>query len=167
MADVIRSLLTNFTITLFVLGLIAAALVLTQRRKPLARTVVAEELLAWYIFFSIGVGYFYNFIMHAFFGDLIAAYIGWANSPFQFEVAVASLGFSAVGLWAFKKGFDLRLAAILGPAIFAWGAALGHIYQMRQTGNLAAGNTGVVLYSDVLLPFIGFGLLWMRGRRPT
>ena len=31
---------------------------------------------------------FYNFVMHVFFGDMAAKFIGWQNSPFQAEVGI-------------------------------------------------------------------------------
>jgi hypothetical protein len=67
--------------------------------------------------------------MHVFFGKQAAAFIGWDDSPFQTEVGFASLGMAVVGLLAFKGSFDLRLAAIVAPACFLWGAAGVHIYQ--------------------------------------
>ena len=73
------------------------------------QTDIVEKLISWHVFWAIGVGYFYNFVMHGFFGRMSAAFIGWADSPFQFEVATASLGFSVVGFLAAFRSFDLRL----------------------------------------------------------
>ena len=123
---------------------------------------VAEELLAYFILFSVAISFFYNFVFHAFFGELAASFIGWADSPFQAEVGYASLGFAAIGFLAFKSNCMLRLAAILGPAMFQWGAAVGHILDIMTTGNVAPGNAGLMLYSDILLPVIGFALLWFK-----
>ena len=39
----------------------------------------------------------------------------------------ASLGFSVVGFLAFRGSFGLRVAAVVGPAMFLWGAAGGHV----------------------------------------
>ena len=116
-------------------------------------------MLSWLLFFSYGVSYFYNFIIHVFFGDMAARFIGWENSPFQTEVGFASLGFAVLGFLAFRGSRDMRLAAILGPAFFLWGAAAGHVVQMVQAHNFAPGNAGIVFYSDVLLPVISFVLL--------
>jgi hypothetical protein len=148
----------NFTLTLFVAGLIAAALALALKPRPLTGRDAAEALLAWFLLFSIGLSFFYNFVMHVF-GEMAARFIGWADSPFQAEV-----GFSAVGFLAFRGGFALRLAAITGPAFFLWGAAAGHLYQMLSAGNFAPGNAGTIFYSDILVPLIGFALLWWRHR---
>jgi hypothetical protein len=162
MDTLITALLSNPTVTLLVAGFVAAGIALA--RKPHTLANVAEELLAYFVLFSIGIGYLYNFVMHAFFGEMIARYIGWADSPFQLEVAYASLGFAAVGFFAFKNTFPVRFAAILGPALFLWGAAGGHIYQMITADNFAPGNAGSVLYTDIFLPVIGFALAWLKWR---
>jgi len=111
---------------------------------------------------NIGFSYLYNFVVRVFFGKLAASFIGWEDSPFQLEVGFASLGFAAIGFLAFKGSFDLRLAAIVGPACFLWGAAGGHIYQMITTHNFAPGNAGVIFYSDVLVPILGFIFLGLQ-----
>ena len=162
MAELIAFSMGNFTLTFLVLGLIAALIAVARKPDGFTRANIAEELLAYFILFSIGFSFFYNFVFHVFFGELAASYIGWADSPFQAEVGYASLGFAAVGLLALKGGCCVRLAAILGPAMFQWGAAVGHINQIMTTGNMAQGNAGIMLYSDILLPVIGFALLWFK-----
>jgi hypothetical protein len=99
--------------------------------------------------------------MHSVFGAMSARFIGWADSPFQFEVATASLGFAVVAFVAAWRSFDMRLAAVIGPAIFLLGAAAGHIYQMITVHNFAPGNAGVIFYMDILIPLFGFALLWL------
>lgn len=164
MEGVIRFVLSNFTLTFLVIGLIASGIALARAPKPLTAPVVVEALFAWFLFFSIGVSFFYNFVMHTFFGEMSAKFIGWADSPFQLEVGFASLGFSAVGLLAFRGSFDLRLAAVVGPALFLLGAAGGHIYQIIQAGNFAPGNAGIIFYTDILIPALGFLFLWLQRR---
>ena len=160
----IVSALSNFTVTFFVLGLLVSLIAIARAAKPLGGAGVVEKLLAWFVFFNIGLAYSYNFVMHAFFGEMVARFIGWADSPFQFEVATASLGFAAVGFLAAFGSFDLRLAAIVGPGLFTLGAAAGHIYQMSVAHNLAPGNAGAVLYTDIGIPLVGFLLLWLKAR---
>jgi hypothetical protein len=164
MADLIRLLLQNFTLTLLALGFVAAAVALWRTPRPWAAATVVEALLAYFVLFSIGIGYLYNFVLHVFFGEMTARFIGWADSPFQAEVGFASLGFAAVGLLAFRGSFDLRVAAIVGPACFLLGAAGGHIVQIVRTQNYAPGNAGAILYTDILLPLIGFTLLALARR---
>jgi hypothetical protein len=164
MAAVIRMVLSNFTLTFLVVGLIASAVALLRAPKPLTAPIVVEALFAYFLLFSIGFGFFYNFVMHTFFGAMTASFIGWADSPFQAEVGFASLGFAVVGFLAFRRSFDLRLAAVVGPALFLLGAAGGHLYQMIAAGNFAPGNAGVIFYTDILIPLIGFALLWLQHR---
>lgn len=164
MADAIRFLLSNFTLTLLVVGLVASAVSLLRKPRPLTAPIVAEALFAYFILFSIAVSNLYNFTMHVFFGEMAARFIGWADSPFQREVGFASLGFAVVGLLAFRGSFDMRVAAVVGPACFLLGAAGGHVLEILKTGNLAPGNAGVVLYTDILIPLIGFVLLWLTHR---
>jgi hypothetical protein len=160
----IEFLFANFTLPLFVAGLIASAAALARKPRPLSRRDAAEALLAWFLLFSIGLSFFYNFVIHVFFGEMAARFIGWADSPFQAEVGFASLGFSAVRFLAFRGGFGLRLAAVTGPAFFLWGAAAGHLAQMLVAGDFAPGNSGTIFYTDILIPLVGYALLWLRRR---
>ncbi|MBA1155331.1 DUF6790 family protein [Microvirga mediterraneensis] len=167
MEQAIRFLLSNFTLTLFVVGLMASLIALLRRPRPWDRGTIVEALLSWFLFFSLGVSFFYNFVMHVFFSEMAAAFIGWQTSPFQKEVGFASLGFSAVGFMAFKGGHGMRLAALIGPACFLWGAAAGHVQQMIAAHNFAPGNAGVIFYTDILLPLFGLALLRMQKRTGT
>jgi hypothetical protein len=162
METLITAALKNSTVMLLVLGLVAAGIAIARKPGAITQARVAEELLAYFVLFSVGISYLYNFAIHAFFGEMVARFIGWADSPFQLEVAYASLGFAAVGFFAFKNTLAVRFAAILGPSLFLWGAAGGHIYQMITAHNFAPGNAGSILYTDMLLPVIGFTLLWLK-----
>jgi len=171
MAEIIRTsiafVLSNYSLTFLVMGLVASVVAIIRTPKSIDSVVVVEELLAWFVFFNIGVGNLYNFVMHSFFGKMSAAFIGWSDSPFQFEVATASLGFAIVGFIAAFRSFDLRLAAIVGPSVFTLGAAVGHIREMVTTHNFAPGNAGIIFYMDFVIPLIGFTLLWLSRRRQS
>jgi hypothetical protein len=160
----ITFVMSNYSLSFFVLGLIVSLAAIVRSASPVDRRLVVEKLLAWYVFFSIGIDNFYNFVMHVFFGEMSARFIGWADSPFQFEVGMASLGFSAVAFMAAFRSFDLRLAAILGSSVFLLGAAAGHIYQMVTERNFAPGNAGIIFYMDIIVPLVGFALLALQHR---
>lgn len=164
METAIRLVLSNPGVTFFVLGLAASAVAIARMPAPRAGGAVFDALLRWFIFFSIACAMLYNFAMHVFFGQMSAKFIGWADSPFQTEVGLASLGFAAVGFLAFRGDWQVRLASIVGPACFLAGAGIGHVYQIATTRNMAPGNAGVVLYADFLVPAIGFLLLWLAYR---
>jgi hypothetical protein len=44
------------------------------------------------------------------------------------------------------------------------GAAGGHVYQMITARNFAPGNAGIIFYSDILVPIVGFIFLWLQHR---
>ncbi|TIP95117.1 MAG: hypothetical protein E5X61_42170, partial [Mesorhizobium sp.] len=52
-------------------------------------------------------------------------------------------------------------------ALFLLGAATVHLYHMIVAGNFAPGNAGVIFYTDILIPLIGFALLWLQHGYPS
>jgi hypothetical protein len=83
MKGAIAFVLGNFTLTFFVLGLIASAIALWLARQPRSPAGIVEALFSYFLLFSIAIANFYNFVVHVFFGKTAAAFIGWADSPFQ------------------------------------------------------------------------------------
>lgn len=164
MGRLIQFVMENFTLSFLVLGLLASGMALLGNSRPRNRATVVEALFSYFLLFSIGCSFFYNFIMHSFFGETAARFIGWAQSPFQFEVGTASLGYAVVGFLAFRGSLGLRAAAVVGPSMFLLGAAGGHIYQMITAHNFAPGNAGLIFYTDILIPIIGFVLLGLQCR---
>ena len=146
--------LSNFTLTFLALGLVVSLLQIIIGWRSFSAAYVVEAVLRWFLFFSIGVSSLYNFVMHVFFGEMAARFIGWADSPFQAEVGFASLGFALVGFLAFRRSFDMRLAAIIGPSAFLLGAA----------GDFAPGNAGIIFWTDIGLPIFGMALLYLQHR---
>lgn len=161
-ASLIKLVLSNPSVSLLVLGLIASMVSLLFKEKPLGKPVIVEALVAYFFLFSIGIGYLNNFVMHVVFADYTAKFIGWANSPFQLEVGFASLGMGIAGLIAFRQNLTFRVATFIPPAFFLLGAAGGHIYQIYDAHNMASGNAGAVLWTDILLPVIGAILLYAQ-----
>lgn len=162
----IRFLLSNFTLTFLAMGLIASAIAYFAKPAPRTRAQLIEAVLSCFMLFAIGITYFYNFVMHVFFGEMAARFIGWADSPFQTELGFASLGFAAVGFLAFRGDRGTRMAAVVGVSFFLLGAAGVHIHEMITARNFAPGNAGVIFWTDILIPAIGFGLLYLQSRWP-
>jgi hypothetical protein len=155
---------SNYPLTLLVLGLVVSLVQILCARLPIAPGLVIESFLAWYVLFNIGLMNLINFVFHVFFGTTAASFIGWADSPFQVEVGFASLGFSLSGFVAAFGSFDRRLVAVIGPSIFTLGAAAGHMHQMVSAHNFAPGNAGPIFYTDIFVPLLGFALLWLQYR---
>jgi hypothetical protein len=163
-ATFIHLALSNFPLTFLILGLLVAFFSIVLSKQPKTSERVREKIFANFLLFALGISFFYNFVMHVFFGTMAAQFIGWQNSPFQAEVGFASLGFAVVALLAVRGCHGLRVGAVVGPACFLLGAAAGHIREIVLSHNFAAGNAGIMLYMDVLIPVIALALLWMERR---
>ena len=57
MEAVIRFVLSNFTLTFLIVGLIASGIALLRAPKPLTAPVVIEALFAYFLLFSIGFAF--------------------------------------------------------------------------------------------------------------
>src|SRR5260370_18192845 len=117
-AAAIAFLLSNSPLTFFVIGLCVSLIAIARSPVPRDVAIIVEKLISWHVFFALGVTYLYNFVFHVFFGKMAAAFIGWADSPFQFGDRMASLGFSAVAFAAAFRRLGPRPAAILGGRAF-------------------------------------------------
>ena len=53
--------LTNFTLTVLVIGLVALGVALLRAPKPLTTAAIVEALFSYFLLFSIGVFCLYNF----------------------------------------------------------------------------------------------------------
>jgi hypothetical protein len=152
MRGVIVFVISNYGLSFLIAGLLIGLCAGARGHR-------AERLLAFYLLFAIGLHFLFNFVIHVFFQDIASRFIGWPASPFETEVGFASLGFGLVGVLAFRGSYGMRVAAVVGPAMFLLGAAAGHAYQMVTAHNFAPGNAGPVFYTDIALPVIGFILL--------
>ncbi len=155
-ASLIRFVLSNFTAVLFVAALLCAAL---ERPRP-----TADRTLSWLLLLPLGVGGLWSAFFHLAYPEMAARFIGWADSPFQFEVGMADLAFGVAGCAAFRASFGFRGAVVLVNAIFLLGDAAGHVRQMIAAGNFAPGNAGPVFYLDIILPVLTIALLLMSRR---
>ncbi|MCX7125340.1 MAG: hypothetical protein NTU49_06255 [Gammaproteobacteria bacterium] len=61
----------------------------------------SDMFLGKLMFFAVGLSGLWGFAVHVFYPDLAAKFIGWPNSPFQFEVGVANLGMGVAGVLVF------------------------------------------------------------------
>src|SRR4029077_21050720 len=64
--------------------------------------------------------------------------------------------------WRSRAALICVSRPVVGPACFLWGAAAGHVYQMIAAHHFAPGNAGVIFYSDILVPLVGFLFLWLQ-----
>jgi Na+/melibiose symporter-like transporter len=144
---------------LWVAALSCAGVAVWRAPRPLRRGFAIDRLLRYLFFFPLGLQGLWAFVGHVFFPEQSAAAIGWAMSPFQFEVGVANLGLGLASLYAAFRGFEARLATAIAAACFLIGAGIGHIRDIVAQGNFAPGNAGPILVTDFLTPIVILVLL--------
>jgi hypothetical protein len=149
-ANPIGLLLSNFSLAMLILACVFSMIQWATHQKM----STYEILYSWVVLLCVGLSGLYGFIMHAFFPDMAAAAIGWQNSPFQFEVAMANLGFGILGILSFRASYGFRLATVVGNVCWLWGDASGHIYQMVKYHNFTSGNAGSWFWADMIVPLI-------------
>lgn len=83
--------LRNVTAVLFVIALLVASL---DRSRP-------NRFLAWLLLLTVGIGGLWSGFFHTVYPEVAARFIGWQDSPFQFEVGMADLSYGVAGCVAF------------------------------------------------------------------
>lgn len=133
--------------------LVLTALAVARAPEPRGLPLIADRLLRYINLIPLGLMGLWGALGHIVFSDQAARAIGWAPSPFQIEVGAANLGIGLVGvIAAFYANWGFRAAAAIMAAGFLGGAAVVHVVEITATGNLAPGNAGPILYTDVLTP---------------
>ena len=153
---------------LWVAALVFAAVAVWRAPRPITLGLIADKLVRYLFVFPLGLQGLWAFFGHVFLPEESANVIGWAPSPFQYEVGVANLGLGLASLYAAFKGFEARAAVAVAAACFLTGAGFGHIMDILAGDNLAPGNAGPILITDFLTPIVVLILLvlWPRARRP-
>jgi hypothetical protein len=162
---VIAALVGNYMTTFFIVGLVVGAIQVATHSGHRRSRLVSGLMLNSFVLFAIGCAQAVNFLMHSVFGDLAARSIGWAQSPFQLELAFSSLGVAAMAfiLHGRRAQFRGKVAVVIATAIFAYGAAGGHVYQMLVNHDHAPNNTGLLLVMDLVIPTVGLVLVIWHG----
>ena len=148
LTTVIRWVFTNFGLFMALLAVIFSVI----QRLTNKKLNLSEILYRWFALFPLGLTAMYAFFLHAFFPDFTAASIGWPNSPFQYEVAMANLGFGMIAILSVYASYGFRLATVVGNTCWLWGDAIGHSYQIYRYHNFTIGNAGSWFYMDMFLP---------------
>ena len=141
----------------FFIGSIIAALI----QIYLMHAPVVETFLLWFLVIGVGLEGIWGFMGHFFNADKVAEFIGWPKgNPFQREIAFANLSYGIAGVLCFWITGTFWIAAGLVSVVFSYGAAYGHIIEIRKNKNYAPGNAGPVLYiAGILKPTIVLILL--------
>lgn len=146
------SVLLSFAILPAVVG---ASIHLKVSHKPRVPGRTQEVFLVWFLGWTVGIGGVIGFMEHWLSPVQTAELIGWKNSPFQYEVAIANLVPGVLGLLCLRyRDRWFWLATIIAESIWYLGDAAGHVWQWTARGNTAQGNIGGPFWGDVLTPVI-------------
>ncbi len=136
-----------------VLAIVAALIHLgITSRWQAGLQAVSAIFLRYVLVINVGLEGFFSFYGHAFMADQVAASIGWAPSPFQYEVAIANLAVGTLGILCLWFDGSFWFATIVATTVWLWGDAAGHVRQIIVAHNYAANNAGPALYSDLMVP---------------
>jgi hypothetical protein len=152
-------------ILLWVAALACTGVAIWREPRPILRGFAVDRLLRYLFLFPLGLQGLWAFIGHVFFAEQAAASIGWANTPFQYEVGVANLGLGLASIYAAFRGFEARFAVAIVAACFLIGAGVIHIVDIVGRGNLAPGNAGPILVTDFLTPVAILVLLFFASEK--
>lgn len=117
--------------------------------------------MRWYFFWVLGVTGLWGFIAYAFLPKLTAELVGLPQSAFQSQVAMMNLVFCVLGFIAFKYlSRPFQLACLIALLVWFEGGGVIHLIQSYFYNKPTLYNAGSILYSDLILPIIGFLFFW-------
>ncbi len=151
---------------LWIAALIFAGIAVWRSPEPISFRLIADRLLRYLFLLPLGVQGIWAFLGHVFLPEEAASAIGWAPSPFQYEVGVANLGLGLASFYAAFKGFEARATTAIAASCFLAGAGFGHVMDIMAGDNLAPGNAGPILITDFLTPIAILVLLILSPRQP-
>lgn len=153
----------NIVVVYFIASIICAAVRILAYHMG-----VVEAFLGSFLIISVGVWGIGAFVFH-WFGPLahkLAVGIGFPpDTPWQREVAGASLAFGVLGCLCNSTGNSFWMPTAIGFSIFLICAGIGHIIEIHKSGNRSVFNAGSILYWDLGFPVVLIVLLilWKSG----
>jgi hypothetical protein len=123
-------------------------------------------VLGWWLVVTIGVSGIVGGLFHLFDGAGIAQEIGFTRGDggFQTEVGFGDLALGVAAVMCIWIRDRYWLAILVVATISLWGDAYGHIHQSVVNDNHDVDNTGPILYTDIVFPFVGIALYAARER---
>lgn len=141
--ETIRLVLSNVPTIMFVAAIAAAFF----SRRPES---VPERYLAWLLLLAVGVDGIWAGIFHIFFPSIASGQIGWAASPFEFEIGVADLALGIAAAISFRRSLSFMSGVATYAILFYVGVAVGHFHQAFARGDYAPDNFGMLLLVTLL-----------------
>lgn len=128
----------------------------TKRRRSTA--AIAETYLLYFFVVYVGLMGLFTAYFHTFMPERASASIGWAMSPFEYEVGMADLTVGVLGVLCLWFRGNFWLATAIANTVWLLGDAVGHIRQVAVANNHAPNNSGIFLYLEIAIPLVILGL---------
>lgn len=159
MKSAVSLILQNFPLVMLALATLIA----------LAKSENFFNRWVWALFiFPVGLGGIWGFIGHTFYAEAVSAEIGWKTSHFEYEVAIANLAMGIMGIIASFASSGYKKATATLVTIFLLGAAAGHIHEIVYAHNMHPGNSGSILWTDILIPvLVWIAILFSKEKQPN
>jgi hypothetical protein len=157
-ADITKLVLSNIPTIMFVTALVIASLPGRSGRS-------AERYFAWLLLLAVGVDGIWAGIFHIFFPSVASGEIGWASSPFEFEIGVADFALGIAAVIAFRRSLSFKSAVATYAILFYVGVAIGHFYQALAHGDYSPDNFGLLLAITLMRAVLLSWLVWAVWRK--
>ena len=163
MTDTSEKIRDHFAVFFLIFALLCAIVDIV-----IFRTAMPEAFLVYILLFNLGFQGILAGFMHWYgpTADKIAEKIGWKpKSPFQKEVAAADAAFGILGVLSFFIRDNFLVATVIGGSVMLFFMGIGHVLDIRKSGNISPYNAGSVVYFDILIPIamIALLVLWKTG----
>ena len=144
-----------FNLFFALLAVVAASihLLFSSKRRSSAHAIAATYLI-YFLFFYVGVMGVFTACAHVFRPMQTSASIGWATSPYEYEVGMADLTVGVLGILCLWIRGNFWLATAVANAVWLLGDAIGHLREVTLHNNHAANNSGIFLYAEVITPLL-------------
>lgn len=148
-----------------VVALVAASIHLgfSAKRRGRPATIVGTYLI-YLLFIYVGLMGLFTAYYHVFRPLEASASIGWATSPFEYEVGMADLTVGVLGVLCLVFRGEFWLATAIADAVWLLGDAVGHIREMLLRNNHAENNAGIFLVFELAMPVLILGLVLYHRR---
>ena len=148
-----------------VVALVAASVHLgfSAKRRRGAVTIVGTYLI-YVLFIYVGLMGLFTAYYHVFRPIEASASIGWATSPYEYEVGMADLTVGVLGVLCLVFRGDFWLATAIADAVWLLGDAVGHIREIVVHNNRAENNAGIFLVFELAMPILILGLVFYYRR---
>lgn len=157
-----------FFLSIYLLGIIGFLIHLFMLpKKARVKARVIELLLLYQIVFSLGITSLVAFIGLSFMANYVASYLAWPSCPFEQELANVNLAFGILGIMSIWYRGLFWVATVLGFSIWILADGFHHIVEYFVAHNASAGNVGMPLYTDFIIPIVLLVLLALHLRTPA